>query len=321
MALFLLTGCGEPKTETLQPVVNEPAPETFHAGFNDMPDEKLLQEVARLKEDCRQAPDDATKPSSTCSLVIQAEGVAEGRGWCWGPRVAESSDKSWLRCEDDEARGAQLSEEWYAIFSSGNCRKATPQEAVKTVLGHGDPWNVKTVLTVEGFLEISSRQSDGNVRTSRLYPSCDDARMAYIASPNGPGRFLVSIPLGLSAREAGNLFGFDERNCGGYSFGSGLGCMKGLTEGSRPPIRLSDGFTPCRVGGIVQYDFQLPQGMVGVTCSASLESLREFNNRMETAFGVPKLEDGGGKLWRLGRYSARSYGQSLPKVSFFLDGV
>ena len=275
-----------------------------------------------MKNECRQSRDESSKPSSICNQYTMAEEVAESKGWCWGPQAAANSDKSWLRCEDDATGDSRALESWYATTSSGNCREVVLQDAIGTVLNHDGRWNIKTVFTAEGFLDVSSHRNNGDTGSIRLYPSCGEALMVYITPPDRPDTFLVAVPLGFSPRDASDFFGFDVRSCAGYSFGNGFGCMQGLKQGSRSPIRLSDGFTPCRVGGSIQYDFDQRHGMVGVTCSASEESFQEFNNKMATAFGSATTQGNGNKLWTIGSYSARSqeqelYGQLMRRVSFF----
>ena len=310
MPIFLLVACGEPSTESLR------------TRLDGMTDEKLLQETARLKDKCRQSRGEPDKPSSPCSQFVLAEEVAESKGWCWGPLAAANSDKSWLRCEDDATRDARASQAWYAVTTSGNCREVLPQEAIGSVLNHDGQWNIKAILSADGFLDVSSRQKDGDVANIRLYPNCGEALMVYITHPDRPDALSVAVPLGFSPKAAGDYFGFDVRSCSGHSFGGGLGCMQGLEQGGRPPIRLSDGFTPCRVGGPIQYDFELRNGMIGVTCSASDMSFQEFNQKMEAAFGAPSAESKGSRLWTIGRYSAKSvehelYGTPMRRVSFF----
>lgn len=313
ICLLSLAGCGEPTVESLR------------TGFKKMSDERLLVEVERLNGECRKSRTESDKPSSPCNQRTLAEQAASEKGWCWGPHAAANSDKSWLRCEDDATRDERASRDWYSLTTKGDCRELMLQEAIGSVVAHDGPWNVKTAFTSEGLLDVSSRQKNGDVVTIRLYPNCGAALLVYITHPERPNGLSVAVPLGFSLKTAGDYYGFDMRSCSGYSFGNGFGCMHGFEQGGMPPILLSDGFTPCRVGGPIQYDFALRTGMAGVTCSASEASYKEFNQKMEDAFGAAKVDSDGDKLWTFGRYSARSVeyvllGQIMRKVSFFQTG-
>jgi len=288
-----------------------------------MSEEELQAEATRLRSECRQAQSKSDKEGAPCNRLSMAEEIAESKGWCWGPEAAANSDKSWLHCTDDVTRTAQANSTWYATTKSGICRETMLQEAIGKVLEHDGPWNIKTVISKEGFFDVSSRLKDGSSYSIRLYPTCVAALMTYITQPpevsDGPS---IAAPLGMSPRDAGEHFGFDVRNCSGYSFGSGLGCNIGYVTNLPAPIQLSDGFTPCSDKKQVQFDFQPHRGMVGVTCSVTAEKQESFDQKMTNAFGTAEKTPEGVRRWKLGPYTVASVehvilGQALRKVSVF----
>ena len=192
------------------------------------------------------------------------------------------------------------------------------------MLEHKGPWNVKTSFSKEGFFDVSSQLKDGTSYKVRLYPSCGSAQMVYIAKPGDEGGVSVAAPLGMSPRDAGDLYGFDVRNCSAYSFGGGIGCGMGYQVGKPPPIRLSDGFIPCSVDRPVQFDFQPRRGMVGVTCNVAAEVMAAFEQRMAGAFGEQQRASDGSRRWQLGGYTVGSVevvvlGKTLRRVSVYQD--
>lgn len=311
-ATLALTGCGETTVEDVR------------KAYGAMSDEKLQAEALHQRVECRAATQDSDKPGSPCSRANLAEEMAESRGWCWGPYAAANSDKSWLRCADDVSKSAQAKATWFAATQSGSCRESSLIEAISKVLEHEGPWNVKTSFSKEGFFDVSSQLKDGTSYKVRLYPSCGSAQMVYIAKPGDEGGVSVAAPLGMSPRDAGDLYGFDVRNCSAYSFGGGIGCGMGYQAGMPPPIRLSDGFIPCSVDRPVQFDFQPRRGMVGVTCSVTAEDMSAFEQRMAGAFGEQQRASDGSRRWQLGGYSVGSVevvvlGKTLRRVSVYQD--
>lgn len=307
-----LLGCGEPTTDDLR------------KEFAGMSDEKLQTEVMRWRSECRQAKSESDKPGAPCSRFSLAEEVAESKGWCWGPQAAANSDKSWLRCAEDVTRTVQASGIWYASTKSGACRETLLQEAIGKVLEHDGPWNIKMTLSKDGGFDVSSRLKDGSRYSVQLYSNCGAALMVHIAQPGDADAMSIAAPLGMSPRDAGEYFGFDVRNCNGYSFGSGLGCLIGYQAGMPAPIQLSDGSTPCSNEKPVQFDFQPGRGMVGVTCSLTADKREFFGQRMSRAFGAAEKTSGGSLRWKLGTYTITSVeyvvqGRTFRKVSVFQE--
>jgi hypothetical protein len=312
VAALALVGCGEPTVVDVR------------KAYGAMSDEKLQAEALHQRVECRAATQDSDKPSSPCNRANLAEEIAESRGWCWGPYAAANSDKSWLRCTDDVTKSAQAKSTWFAGTQNGSCRESSLIEAISKVLEHEGPWNVKTSFSQEGFFDVSSQLKDGTSYKVRLYPSCGSALMVYIAKPGVEGGVSVAAPLGMSPRDAGDLYGFDISNCSAYSFGGGIGCGMGYQAGMPPPIRLSDGFVPCSVDGPVQFDFQPRRGMVGVTCSVNAEDMSAFEQRMAGAFGEQQRASDGSRRWHLGGYTVGSVevvvlGKTLRRVSVYQD--
>ena len=301
-----------------------PSPEEIRQSYIDLSSEKLLAVADAESSKCRQDAMQVDKTAGACERSSIAHEVAEGKGWCWGPRAAISANQAWMSCADDVTRPGMASEHWFAVTEDGLCRESSMQEAIGKVLAHDGQWNIKTRFTKQGFFVASSKIDDKISRSTTIYPSCSSALMTYIAAPGSEDRAYIAVPLGLSPRSAGEIYGFSFQSCNTYPFGTGFGCNFGYSTDISAPIQFIDGFVPCRPNGPVQLDFQPKQGLVGVTCSATADTKAVFDEQMAANWGPGVQGDDGARRWRVGAYSAVSVesavlGRTLYRVSVYLN--
>lgn len=254
----------------------------------------LLSEIATLNDLCRGGSGDAPRTHADCDKRDLKFKEAEQRGWCWGPSDVPDMDRRWMRCDDDKPANGP----WYAKTVSGKCVPVTLEQVKHVLLGKGvDKIDVQE--EIDGTLFVVGKYKDGATAEIDLVPNCDD-----VAKPEPevvhPELLRVFAPVGLALDKVGLAYGFDFRDCSAYSVGRGFGCMTGIRSIDNAPIHLSDGTSPCRVGGRVQYDFLPSTGLGSVTCGSNESKTKEFAAKMEATYGAPKVQKKVGferKLW------------------------
>jgi len=91
-------------------------------------------------------------------------------------------------------------------------------------------------------------------------------------------------PVGWSYQEIATDLGIEPHSCSRYSFGPGFGCMLAAKTGRLFPIWLGD-FSPCRVNGTLQYEFEEDGILDGVTCGSDESKQNEFIKAIKAVYG------------------------------------
>lgn len=164
-----LLACGDKSsTSNSNEQIQSSSISVIDGSFANTTEGKLLAEIDRLNDLCRESPDNIDK---ACLLRKQLYEEARKANWCWGPENEATVKQRWMRCSDDPSNSPK--KQWFSHdINHASCVDShSPADHIRDLQSEGKQPLVNDLPT--GAVEIEVALVNGRSQVWTYYPDAE----------------------------------------------------------------------------------------------------------------------------------------------------